>query len=89
MLHSNILPEGVAVKEIIPFATKNLHRVLTALDSQLAEKNYMVDNSFTTVDIMIGYILMWYPEHVEPFINLKTYCQNLKQRPAYIRSKQD
>ena len=89
MLHSNILPEDTAVKDIIPFATKNLLKVLTVLDTQLTGKKYMLDNNFSTVDIMIGYILMWYPEHVDPFINLKTYCENLQQRPAYIRSKQD
>lgn len=89
MLHSKILPEETAVKDIIPFATRNLLNVLTVLDTRLAGKNYMLVNNFSTVDIMIGYILMWYPEHVEPFKNLKTYCENLQQRPAYIRSKQD
>ena len=89
MLHSNILPENVAVKDIIPFATKNLLKVLTVLDEQLKGKNYMVDNKFGAVDIMIGYILLWYPEHVVAFPNLTSYCQNLQQRPAYNRSKQN
>ena len=89
MLHKNILPEATAVKDILPFAIKNLVKVLTVLDKQLKGKDYMVDNKFSTVDIMIGYILMWYPEHIASFSNLKTYCQNLQQRPAYIRSKQD
>lgn len=89
MLHSKILPEDVAVKEIIPFATKNLLQVFTILDKKLKEKNYMVANTFSAVDIMVGYILMWYPEHVEPFSNLKSYVHNLRQRPAYIRSTQN
>lgn len=89
MLHSKILPDDAAVKAIIPFATKTLLQVLAVLDKALAGKNYMVDNSFTTADIMIGYILMWYPEHVDAFSNLKNYTQNLQQRPAYIRSTQD
>jgi glutathione S-transferase len=89
VLHSKILPEDAAVKAIIPFATKNLLQVLTVLDKELTGKNYMVDNKFSAVDIMVGYILMWFPEHVEIFSNLKTYTQNLQQRPAYIRSKQN
>ena len=86
MLHDKILPEDVAVREIIPFATKNLLQVFSVLDKKLKETNYMVDNTFSAVDIMIGYILMWYPEHFEPFSNLKSYVHNLQQRPAYISS---
>ena len=86
VLHNKILRENAAVKTIIPLATKNLLKVLTVIDEELKGKNYMVDNKFTAVDIMIGYILMWFPEHVETFSNLKSYTQNLQQRPAYLRS---
>ena len=86
MLHSNILPEDVAVKEIIPFATNNYLKVLTVLEDKLKGKNYLVDNKFSAVDILVGYILMWFPEHAESFSNLKSYTKNLQQRPAYNRS---
>ncbi len=88
VLHSKILPEDSAVKAIIPFASKTLLQVLTVLDKELTGKKYLVDNSFTAADIMVGYILMWFPEHLETFSNLKTYTQNLQNRPAYIRSKE-
>lgn len=89
MLHGKILPEDVAVKAIIPFATKNLLKTLAVLDEHLKGKNYMVGNKFSAVDIMIAYILMWYPEHVGIFSNLKSYIQHLQQRPAYIRCTQN
>ncbi|HHJ35801.1 MAG TPA: glutathione S-transferase family protein [Gammaproteobacteria bacterium] len=89
MLHSRILPEDVAVKAIVPFATQTLLKALTVLDKALQGKEYMLGSGFSAVDIMIAYILMWYPEHVEPFSNLKTYAEKLRQRPAYIRSTQD
>ncbi len=89
MLHSKILPKDVAIKAIIPFATKNLLQVFTVLDNELEKKNHMVDDRFSAVDIMIAYILMWYPEHVEAFSNLKSYLHQLQQRPAYIRSIQN
>lgn len=89
MLHSKILPKDVAIKAIIPFATKNLLQVFTVLDNELKKKNHMVDDRFSAVDIMIAYILMWYPEHVEAFSNLKSYLHQLQQRPAYIRSIQN
>ena len=89
ILHSKILPEESAVKAIIPFASKMLLQVLMVLDKELTGKNYMIDNSFSAVDIMLGYILMWFPEQIEAFSNLKAYSQNLQQRPAYIRSIQN
>ncbi len=88
ILHSKILPEDMTVKQIIPFATRNLLQVFTVLDKELKGKNYMLDNKFSAVDIMLGYILMWFPEHLETFSNLNSYKQNLQRRPAYIRSKQ-
>ena len=89
VLHSKILPEESAVKAIIPFASKTLLQVLTVLDKELTGKKYLVNNTFTATDIMVGYILMWFPEHVETFSNLKAYTQNLQNRPAYIRSKEN
>lgn len=89
VLHSKILQEDVAIKEIIPFATKNLLTVFKVLDDQLKGKNYMIDNKFSAVDIMIGYILNWFPELLVQFSNLNNYTQNLLRRPAYLRSKQN
>lgn len=89
MLHKNILKENIAVKEIIPFATKSLLKVLAVLEDQLKYNNYIVDNKFSAADIMIAYLLAWFPEHVENFPSLKTYSHKLQQRPAYIRSIQN
>ena len=88
MLHSNILPEDVAIKEIIPFAIGNYLKALTVVNEKLEGKTYLINNRFSAVDILLGYILMWFPEHAESFSNIKSYTENLKQRPAYIRSIQ-
>jgi len=89
MLHSNILPEDVAIKEIIPFAIGNYLKALTIVNEKLEGKTYLINNQFSAVDILLGYILMWFPEHTESFSNIKSYIENLKQRPAYIRSIQE
>lgn len=89
MLHRNILPDDVAVKEIIPFATKNYLNALTVLSKKLDGKTYLIDNKFSAVDILLGYILMWFPEHADTFPNIKSYVNVLKQRPAYKRCIQD
>lgn len=89
LLHSNILPEDAAIKEIIPFATNNYLKALTVINKKLEGKTYLINNKFSAVDILLGYILMWFPEHTESFSNIKFYTKNLQQRPAYIRSTQD
>ncbi len=89
MLHSNILPKDVAIKEIIPFAISNYLKALTVVNEKLEGKTYLINNQFSAVDILLGYILMWFPEHTEKFSNIKSYTENLKQRPAYIRSIQE
>lgn len=89
MLHSRILPEDTAVKGILPFASQTLIKALVVLDDALKGKKYMLGSEFSAVDVMVAYILMWYPEHIEPFPNLKAYTEKLRQRPAYIRSTQD
>jgi len=89
ILHRQILPEDVAIKPIVAFATRNLIKVLTVLDKQLQGKNFMLGNKFSAADIMIGYTLLWFPEQLEKFSNLKAYTTELQRRPAYIRSKQN
>lgn len=89
ILHSKILPEKASIQPVIPFATKNLLTVLQVLDNELQGKNYIIANRFSVVDIMIGYILMWFPEQVDNYTNLHSYSRNLQQRPAYLRSIQN
>jgi glutathione S-transferase len=89
VLHGKILPDEVAVKAIIPFATRKLLEVLSMLENALGDQDYLIDNNFSAVDIMIGYILMWHPDHIEGFHALKAYTERLRQRPAYIRSRED
>jgi len=89
VLHDKILPADTAVKAIIPFATESLLKVLKILDQELKGKTYMLDDQFSAADIMIGYILNWFPDQVKTFSNLKSYLQNLQERPAYLRSIQN
>ena len=88
MLHSKILPKETAVKEILPYANEKLLSALTVLDDAMQTKTYMVDDRFSAADIMVGYLLNWYPEHIAGFDNLKSYLTTLHKRPAYIRSVQ-
>lgn len=89
ILHSKILPENASVQKIIPFAKENLLKVLQVLEHELQGKSYIIANRFSVADIMIGYILMWFPEYADKFPKLYSYTKNLQQRPAYMRSLQN
>jgi len=83
MLHGNILPDEQAVKSIIPFATQQYQRALQVLDHALTGKDYLLGSDFSAADIMVGYLLPWFPEQLTECTVLPAYLDRLKQRPAY------
>ena len=83
MLHGNILPDEQAVKSIIPFATQQYQRALQVLDHALTGKDYLLGSDFSAADIMVGYLLPWFPEQLAGCAVLPAYFERLKQRPAY------
>ena len=83
MLHGKILPDKQAVKAIIPFAEQRYAKALNVLEQALRDQDYLVDGQFSAADIMIGYILAWFPEQLVPYPSLQKYLARLQQRPAY------
>ena len=83
MLHGKILPDEQAVKAIIPFAAQRYAKALNVLERALRDQDYLVDGRFSAADIMIGYILAWFPEQLVPYPGLQKYLARLQQRPAY------
>ncbi len=83
MLHGRILPDKQAVKAIIPFAEQRYAKALNVLEQALRVQDYLVDGRFSAADIMIGYILAWFPEQLVQYPSLQKYLARLQQRPAY------
>ena len=83
MLHGKILPDKQVVKAIIPFAEQRYAKALKVLEQALRVQDYLVDGRFSAADIMIGYILAWFPEQLVPYPSLQKYLARLQQRPAY------
>ena len=83
MLHGKILPGKQAVKAIIPFAGQSYAKALNVLEQALRDQDYLVDGRFSAADIMIGYILAWFPEQLAPYPGLQKYLARLQHRPAY------
>ncbi len=86
MLHGSILPDKQAVKAIVPFAEQRYVLALGVLEKAVQGQDYLVDGRFSAADIMVGYILAWFPELLVPYPGLQTYLARLKQRPAYPRA---
>ncbi len=91
LLHSFLLPTEKRVPETAEWNLKSYRSVLITLEkifknklieSQL-ENLYLIDNSFSCADIMIGSVLFWTPEIVSKYPTLKRYTEHLKSRKAY------
>lgn len=87
--HSRLLPEEIRVPQILPWSLKLYRSVLKPLDAELAGRDYLVGAGFTTADILVGSTLMWSPESLKAFPNLRRYVDELAQRPAYRRATRD
>jgi len=83
MLHGRILPEEQAVRAIVPFAEKRYAKALEVLENVVKDRDYLVDGKFSAADIMVGYILAWFPGFLTSYPGLGAYLARLKLRPAY------
>ncbi len=89
MLHTRILPEDKRVKEIADWSVKQYINTLKILNQLLKDKKYLLGDQFSTADIMLGYLLFWFPDILERFSALQDYCQHLSQRKAYLKIQTD
>ena len=83
LLHGRLLPEEQAVRAIVPFAEKRYAKALDVLENAVKDQDYLVDGRFSAADIMVGYILAWFPEFLTSYPGLEAYLARLKLRPAY------
>ncbi len=86
LMHTSILPEAKRCEAIIPWALERHASTLAMLNNELADREYLVGNHFTTADIMVGSTLMWLPDLLQDYPTLQSYAQGLKERPSYQRA---
>lgn len=82
--HKFALPRKFRVKEIFATAEWELQKSLTLLSDNLSDRDFMLNDAFSAVDILIGQTLQWVMsfEQVVPQKNLQDYNQRLNDRPA-------
>ncbi len=86
LMHTSILPEAKRCESIIPWALERHASTLAMLNNELGTRKYLLNDHFTTADIMVGSTLMWLPDLLKDYPALQSYAQGLKERPAYQRA---
>lgn len=82
--HKFALPKERRVPEVFETACWEYQQALSLLSQGLADKSYIIENSFSGADILIGHTLLWgerLGQHAtEP--NLNAYLKRIQARPA-------
>ena len=82
------LPEDQRCELIFPTAQWDCQNALKLFSAGLGDNSYMLGDSFTAVDILLGQTLLWGTAFKQPIEqeNLKEYLKRVTARPALARA---
>jgi len=86
--HTIIKPENERIPAVVTDATVRAVTCLEALENVLKSQPYLLANTFTAADIMMGYSLMLANRFAvlsDSFPAVQAYHEKLSQRQGYIR----
>ncbi|MFV1981932.1 MAG: glutathione S-transferase family protein [Thiohalomonadales bacterium] len=90
LLHTSIFSEQRRVPQIAELNIKSFRQILNILEKifqeKMLKKNYLVNDTFSCADIMIGSVLFWAPEFVSKYTELSRYTENLRSRKPYQKA---
>ncbi len=86
LLHTRILPMQQRMPEILGPAEQGYQRVLDMLEAHLRQHAYLLGETFSCADILVGHTLTWLPRMIESSPPLLAYTERLTTRPAYVRA---
>lgn len=79
-------PAGGQAQEAVKTAAQaRIEAGLARMDARLVGRDYLVGDSFTTVDLLATILCRWtrnMPKPATDFLNLKRYLDRVRQRPA-------
>lgn len=79
-------PAGGEAQEAVKAAARErIEAGLARMDARLAERDHLVGDGFTTVDLLATILCRWtrnMPKPATDFPNLKRYLDRIRQRPA-------
>lgn len=90
-MQTRFIPVEKRSAEVLEAAKKKWGNIATVLETALDGREYIVGNSFTAADIIVGSALGWaqFVNVLEGHPILAAYLKNLAQRPAYQRANAD
>ncbi len=83
MLHTRILPKEKRIEAVANWNKGQYLKLLKTLNHLLKGKQYLLGQDFSAADIMLAYLLFWFPEFLIQFPVLKNYSDHLEKREAY------
>lgn len=91
LTHTRRLPEEQRNAQLAAEAKANLDAALKVLSGELDEQQYLLGQSFSMVDVIVGSAVIWGTAMgaIAGFANLDGYCERLKQRPAFLKAYAD
>lgn len=86
--HKFALPEQQRIKEIFPTAAWEFQQALQLLSQGLGEASYILGESFSAADILIGHTLRWGENFDQPIEqgNVRRYADRVLSRDALARA---
>lgn len=88
-LHTRLLPEEKRIPDLIPWNVARFQEIIQVLNDALGNKNYLVDNKFTTADLLVGGAIAASQEFIADFPTLLNYTKRLTERDAYKKAITD
>lgn len=84
--HAFLLPKTDRLIGVLAVAEKAYFRALQPLEAHLSQRDYLLGNTLSTADIMVGSVLMWLPKKLADYPALNAYVSRLKGGEAYQRA---
>lgn len=85
-IHTHLLAEDKRIPELIPWNVGRFQETVHVLNDVLDAKEYLVNNKFSTADLLVGGALNAAKEYIEDFPTLLNYTKRLTEREAYKKA---
>lgn len=90
-MHTMFLPQDKRNPALVESAKGKWENIAKVLEAALGDRQYIVGDSFTAADIVLGSAMGWaqFVRILDGHPKLAAYLQNLQQRPAYQKAHAD
>ena len=86
--HTFVLPEDYRVPDVKRACRFDFDRAMTALSARLGDRPYVMGETFTVPDLLLGHCFGWASSIGWPVPegNISAYVQRIRERPAFVKA---